>query len=548
MSYAAEVYFFTEEERHQIVKSLVADYYHAFAKDDDDYNAEPKDSDQATEDFAIMKTTTDAFRALFSDRREFSTVKKAHEFLQQAQAPDDKSIVNMLCLWTDELMSSILKRQDHVFAEASTTQSLLFDIAKYCYTVEQRDGLQPACPWPFVSFVKFGLDNRLLMHGISLLDVPGLSDTNKTRVANALKHLGRCTHGIVVAEISRAADEGFIRTHLTKGFLERGSGRTMLVLTHADELNEGSEVKMTAKEKARLTELREEESRLDELVTKQMKKMKGLRGTKKYAQMAKKEAIEDTYRKAEAATQEFLISLRSQGIVEELQNTYAELTPDPLPLPVFCVGNKAYKKHQAGYKTSDSHPPTVSVSATNIPKLREHMFLVPAEGVVNETRHLVSTQLPTLLSCFQLFVSKTHMDRKGEIEAIVLKPKDVFPGLLDSIFEKLYAEITTHILEPFMEEEDEWAVAARDLCRGWARAYPRNHLAFLKTQGCKRGKGKGAVGISWNNELLEINQAQIRDFFSDFLQALGGYPKEVVKVLANMATSMMAEIRSKSDS
>lgn len=443
MSYAAEIRFFSEEDRHLIIKSLVADYYHA----------RPKDGDQPIEDFAVMRTTIDAFRALFSTHKEFTTVKNAHEFLQQAQAPDDQSMVNLLCLWTDELMSSVLNGQDHVFAEASTTQSLLFDMARFCYTVQQGDGFRPPYPWPFVSFIKFGLDNRLLMHGISLLDVPGVSDTNVTRVRNAHTHLGRCTHGIVVAEISRAADEDSIRTQLTKGFLERGSGRTMLVFTHADEFSEGSEVKMTAKEKALLKELRQKETVLDEQVTQLSRRMKGLKGILKYALMEEKEVVADQLRKAEAATQEFLILRRNQDIEAEWQNTYAELTRDPVPLPVFCVGNKAYRKHQTGYRNSDAYPPTLSVPATDVPKLREHMFLDPIKGMVNETAHIVSTQLPTLLSRFQLFASMTQVDREGGIEAVITKPRKAVLGLLDSIFKKLYAEIRTHILQPFEDEE-----------------------------------------------------------------------------------------------
>ncbi|KAK5108895.1 hypothetical protein LTR62_007697 [Meristemomyces frigidus] len=135
--------------------------------------------------------------------------------------------------------------------------------------------------------------------------------------------------------------------------------------------------------------------------------------------------------------------------VKRMQVLYKELTPDPYALPVFCVGNAAYKKHQAGFQTDDSEAPNLSVEATNIPALRHHSWLAPTEAKVNETKHMVSIQLPALIVCFEMYVNRTHMGRKGEIRKTVMEPQSSCSKFVDDLGEALDARAEKTILEAF---------------------------------------------------------------------------------------------------
>lgn len=52
---AAEVHFFSQAERYEIIRSLAADYYRASGKDHEKSDGE-KDSDQSIDDFATTQT------------------------------------------------------------------------------------------------------------------------------------------------------------------------------------------------------------------------------------------------------------------------------------------------------------------------------------------------------------------------------------------------------------------------------------------------------------------------------------------------------------
>ncbi|KAK3646564.1 hypothetical protein LTR22_014196 [Elasticomyces elasticus] len=542
--YAAEVEFFPQHERHTIIAGLLADYYRASPKDIDPCDG-PKDVDQGIEDHAIMKTTTTAFRAIFNEHKEFATISATHDFLATAQSEDDEAILETLCDWADDLFNKSIGGDTGVRAQSSTAQNLLWDLAPYMYTLEERDGEPIVSLWPFVSHIKFGLDNELLKRNISILDMPGLSDSDKTRVKNAVNHMRRCTHYMIIADVSRCKDDKFIREHLAKGYTTRGPNRTILVLTHADTIDDASEVSGTSKDFQALDRLRAEMKVLDKKRMEIAAKIKAAKGLEKYEYMEAKDAVSLQIRQKRAKHEEQRIGMRSRSVMKEMQSLYRELTDDPFPLAIFAVGNLAYKKHQAGYSLEDPNPPSLSVEGTMIPALRQHLLMAPAEAKMNETRHMVDTQLSALISCFNLYVRKTHMARKGEVQKIVTAPRTAVVGLIEKALVNLNKAHEVAILEPLREMEDNWVEEARILCKAWAKMYSTGqHLQFLKREGIKAGKGKGASGISWNSESISLASGESRQMFSDFIQVIDQIPKEITRGINGMVNQMIHGIRS----
>lgn len=491
-----------------------------------------------------MRSTTEAFCALFNNKREFRNEETARTYLANATSEDDESLLQTLFAWADDLMDKTLQGVDHVFVEASTTQTLLFEVQQYVTTVGERDGSMVVSLWPFVSHLKFGLENRLLEKGISLLDLPGLSDANKTRVRNAHLHLRRCTHQVVVAEIGRAHDADFIRTQLTEGFQSRGSGRTMLVLTHADTIDDTSEVMGTTSEKRQLEVLRAKLCNTEEERSFVHKKIKSSTGDTKLALLEARDKFDEKVTNLKLEEQELRIATRSRRVSAQLKAFYGELTSDPVTLPVFCVGNRAYQKHQAGYSTADPNPPSLSVQGTNVPKLREHLCLAPAEGKLNETRRLVDNQLPTLLSCFKLYVSSTQLEAKDEIQDIIVAPQSIIAALVGQIFQDFSHEVDTKILQPYMKEEWDFTTHAGELCVKWARKYStREHFAMLKNHGLRNARGKTTVAVSWNKELLDHNVEVIVQCFADLRPMLEAWPIGTTKALRALVQEVELKIK-----
>ncbi|KAI7377916.1 hypothetical protein KC336_g19466, partial [Hortaea werneckii] len=377
----------------------------------------------------------------------------------------------------------------------------------------------------------------------TLVDLPGLSDANKVRVSNAMNHLRNCTHYMIVAEIGRASDDRFIRDHISRGFFTRGPGRTMLVLTHADSIDEATGVSGTPKEMEEIASMQQKVCELDERRSQIMAKIRSTKPPQKYVHMCERDEIDMALRQAQAQEQELRIHLRSRSVATEMKELYAELTPDPVPLPVFCVGNAAYRKHQAGYSIADPNPPTLTVAGTNIPRLREHLFLAPADGRSNEMQNLVVTQLPILLSCFRLYVSKTHMARKHEIRAIVVEPQHVLSDIIDQLFDRMMEDAEKNVLSPLMLDEHEWTMEAAKLCKLWVKQWSTNvHLNMLKKEGVRKN-GKNGQIISWNEELLAVKAEEMQGYFGDLNRAWEGYGNMITKEMTRLVTKMANRIR-----
>lgn len=492
-----------------------------------------------------MQGVVTAFRALFCTHPEFSSQEKAHDYLSQADSEDDGEVIDYLCTLSDNLMGSVL-RSNCIRLEADTPQSLLLDIEPFQHTVEGHESGVVLSLWPFVSHIKFGMECELLKH-VTLVDLPGLSDANKTRVANATAHLRTCTHYMVVAHIGRATDDKFIRQHLSRGFVTRGAGRAMLILTHADSMDEASEVVMTRIGQQQLDELQAKTLELEKRKLELNHKIKQLpRGMQKYEALEARDKLAKDLRVIANEHQEVRIRARSFNVTKQMESIYAELTPDPIKLACFCVGNLAYKKHQVGYALDDPSPPTLSVAGTQIPALRKYLLRAPMDGKLNETRNQIMVQIPAILGSCELYVAKTHMARKDEILRMVRDPQYNIHSIVDSVFDKLKADADASILSLFRLDEFAWTAEAQKLCHGWARAESTaRHLALLKKDGVRKGTKKNK-GVNWNNELIAINSAEIRQWFSNFNPCLEAAQKLIVKEVHGMATKMSNTIRCKS--
>lgn len=538
-SFAVDIYFFGPSERHDIVKALVGDYFRAKDHDTSDGS---KDPDQASDDLSTMQGVVAAFRSLFPTSAEFETVEKAHEYLSQATSEDDEEMIDTLCCMSDNLMAAILKGHC-IRAEADTPQSLLLDIEPFQHTVEEHEGGLLMSPWPFVSRIRFGLECELLKH-ITLLDLPGLSDANKTRVANAITHLRTCTHYMIVAHIGRATDDKFIRQHLSRGFQSRGSGRCTLVLTRADTMDESSDVVMTRKGQQMIDGFKAKIEELDKRKLELTHKIKKLqKGMQKYEAIEAKDAVAAEIRKTEAMIQEVRIKARSLNVSRQMATLYSDLTPDPVQLPVFCVGNAAYKKHQVGYALDDPSPPTLSVQGTNIPLLRQHLLRAPMEGQLNEMRNQVVRQIPAILSSCELYASKTHMARKDEIARIVTDPQLYYHSIVDSAFAMLKQDADRFVLSAIRSDELNWTADAQKLCDIWAKTYPTAaHFAMLKKDGTRKAT-KRVKAANWNAELVAINAAEVGQWFANFIPSIEVAQKQLVKEINQLATKMSEQIK-----
>jgi hypothetical protein len=509
--FAAKVFFFNPQQIRKIIGALLAKYYRAANKEDKD---DEDDDLQGTkvESFGEMRDTLAAFTALFCDKEEFESEELASKYLQQAKSENDPKMIDELVDWAGDVVQHHLDGNDFKLIESSTPEELLWALQPYTYQVGGMDGEGEVSPWPLVSVIDFGLDHPLLNEGVVFVDSPGLSDANAVRSRNAIKHHRTCTHKLVVAEIGRVEADANVRKNLELGYRTRGSGNTLLVLTHGDSIDPDTEVTGTPSEKKRVARL---DSDIKVLRTEKQKKTQ----ERQKLRQDDRDDIDEEIRSIGAEWKQKLsekevvkLGMRNRKVVSKMQDLYKKLTKDPKPLSAIAVGNQVYTKYQTGF--SDDEKPLLSVNETNIPALRHRLYTMPVEGRYNDTIHFAEVQLPTLVNSIELYCSQTHMVRKGEIEAIVLEPKKQVREIVRAALDQCKERAADKILTPMKLRESDWIKPARKICAAWKVTY-KGKLALLRKEGHEKGR-QGRKDTNWNAELADIGQDCLEGLFRDY--------------------------------
>lgn len=526
--FAAKVHFFDRDQIRDILRSLLVKYVRASGNnndkvkyendDDEDDDDDAGKGESKVESFGDQRDALTAFMALFCEYEEFESMTNAQAFLKKAKTEDDEEIINTLTNWAQDVVSGCLEGNSTLSFESSTPDELLWKLQPFTYQIGGLDGEGMVAPWPLVSVIDFGVEHPLLNEGVVFVDSPGLSDANASRAANAVKYHRTCTHKISVAEIGRAEADANLRSNLELGFRTRGSGKVILALTHGDSIDPETEVIGTPVEKRCLAKL------TDELAVLRKKKNQNTQERNR-APIEDRDDMDEVIRsivadmrKKQGEKDSLRVQMRNRKVIKNMQEIYRQLTQDPRPLVAFAVGNKVYQQYQAGFTADDK--PALSVKQTEIPALRRHLYNMPVEGRLNDTLHLSETQLPSLITTFELYCSRMHLAQKHEIETMILRPKDSLPELLSRAMGKLKYDVDSKILVPMKNEEGFWVKEARDICRRWKDDKTLRHILIIKKDGVRQPTRADNRAMNWNAELLEIRRQMLEGCFAELQSGL----------------------------
>jgi hypothetical protein len=532
---------FSPEEIREIFASLLAKYYHASGK----ARAEPEaceDSESDVDDYSDMHTVVDTFTALFCEHEEFETEDAAHQFLSGMKSEDDQEMRDRLHDWAIDLIAEVRGTNEVVDVEASTPESLLYNLESFTHIPSGEDRPRTPALWPVVSVIDFGLDHSLLEH-IIFVDTAGSTDANSTRAENAKKQHKLCQARIVVADISRAKDDMSLRQKLKAGYRSRGSGNTILILSRADSIDADTTLSGSRLEKATELKLKDEIERLRGEKNKLRPKLRGASVEERYDI---EESIGTLSRSIDATIAKLRglrLNMRNRAVLEHIKKQYKDLTRDARPLPAFALGNEDYKMHQAGYSVDQK--PAMSVAETGVPAARHRLFFHPTEGQLNEALHLANVQLPSVINYVELYCSRTHMDRKDEIEKILRVPMARTNKVLKNATEKFEEEMRRTVLNPMKVVEVRWTKQARALCKAWGKKHVKDQLSILKRHGHKQGRGKNATGVNWNAELIGIGEGDVEQFLHNLTQSLPDVFQELEKTIGGIVDETRMKIKSR---
>lgn len=233
--YAAEIEFFDSSICMRAIEVKLQLYFARLQKERD--GEEPSD-----EEIADTNTAIDFFVVLFRNHDEFSDQDSAEEFLATALSLRDSAILTKLRRWTTELLTKFAPSGNSLILGANTIEDLTDQYLPFTTRVDDAIyGGAPLdySPWPFVRIVRVLMHHAILDQGITIADLPGLTDYNKIRVKATSRYLRSCDYTICVGRIDRVETSNTFTKYYTDAFRRRRHGSVIFVITRTDDMRAG---------------------------------------------------------------------------------------------------------------------------------------------------------------------------------------------------------------------------------------------------------------------------------------------------------------------
>ncbi|KAI7195678.1 hypothetical protein KC363_g1356 [Hortaea werneckii] len=503
MPFRAVVKFFSRQERRYILADLIAAYYRASHVDEDSdsviFGSTQNGSEE--EDLNIRTDVANAFTSLFCDHPQCKDSSAVKQFLDSATSEDDPRILNQICDWADRAIRQVAGLTCDVVIEASTGGEMLKKLEPYSIYVEDDDGFEARSLWPLVSIITVHFDDPITRLGIVFMDVPGSTDTSRTRRMSVAKHKLLRTHVLIVTDAARAKDDPTVAKEV-KSMRNRGSGRVVVISPRSDVIGDSTIPPGTRRDKETVELLRKKVSQLEKEVNALDIKLCSADEDEEHRLLKEKRELDVRLKHAQNREKAHRIHMRSESNRQALQQKLEDVLKPQVQVPVFSISNLEYARHLKGFHAKNA--PILSVEETMIPKLRRTIFAFPNEARLNEAKFIHHQAIPRLLERLNLYSSRTAVDRKTDMESYVKAPLGKYAAIVDSVFASLSQQVQQSVLTPLIYEEQQWTERAMQRCNTWEIENDTSKFMALMKRDGKRQKSAKNPGVNLNAELSNI--------------------------------------------
>jgi GTPase SAR1 family protein len=344
----------------------------------------------------------------------WETLREVYPHLCTLPFPPPRQDVNVLL--EHEVIESKLGTEEQVHGTGFDNLELQLRPYLTSHTKIVKGETPKSSVWHLVDSVRiYGAFDVLASHAVSLVDIPGFGDANKTRTRRTEEYIRAADVVVLVADIKRAADDQVMRDYFAK-FLRKmiridGSMESLvIVLTGADvRINEDQLHYLDAKQRHVIQEMCQAIDRLnDSLVELQNSSIDWKTIATMSHDMAtirdyierqqRKEEITIQLRTAQAAKNTYIAHQRSEYVREAFLHLYHQVyysirkqdtAGEPPPLPIFCVGSTDFnqllgvnEQHRAPLVFTDPED-------TGIPQLCRHIHDFGRRNIFSDINALV---------------------------------------------------------------------------------------------------------------------------------------------------------------
>ncbi|KAG1750667.1 hypothetical protein EDD22DRAFT_1002569 [Suillus occidentalis] len=328
--------------------------------------------------------------------------------------------------------------------------------------------------WHLVDSVRiYGAFDVLASHAVTLVDVPGFGDANKTRTKRTEEYIKSAEVVVLVADIKRAADDQVMHDYFAKFLQQRiridGSMESLLiVLTGADvRINEGQLHYLDSKQRHVIQGMCQAIDRLnkslDELeISSADEKTIAPHDTASFKEFAERQQrmnqLTRQLKIQETAKNTYVAHQRSARVREAFLQLYRQVyfsiskqgaACEPPPLPVFCVGSTDFSQLLDTDKRRRAPIVFADPKDTGIPLLTQHIHDLGRRNVFSDIDALVDPKLTAyedeargLVERLKDTVYKTRLTSDDKIEKSMDKLEQVL-----NIEAKNAAEHSPNVIE-----------------------------------------------------------------------------------------------------
>ncbi|KAF2449101.1 hypothetical protein P171DRAFT_469260 [Karstenula rhodostoma CBS 690.94] len=489
--YLVEIYVYEKSYVLRIFEQALREFRSWQQSRQDDPNAEDDWDEEGNETTSTPDRLTSMMTEAFSFRPECSTPMTAKRFLVEESS--DTAVLESLEKWLDMVYSAI-KGQDHMqskiekgFATEDAVKKFIAPFVEKAY-LSWGVGTDLECyPYPFVEKTVVANGSKVLgkgevlVKGTTVVDSPGLGDTNKENVRRARFALKDADRVMIVTNMGRYLSREDVYSDIRFALKSRGPQNILLVITHSAEIKQDTskdairrnftKVELRAYESVKrqleevvkvYTSLIQQENAEDDGTT-----VTALQELKAHIRRKRKQRI-----KLANAEHELYVLARNRQTAEEFRNTLLLKTiwrPQYAPLIIVCIDNEEYKKWAPDYLNwapdGEYIGPRLSLEATGILKLREIIANFPAEGRRETLRHYVHETWPCMINSIEMCGTVPMSERKAQVDDAFARLRQNIVTLVEARYHELVMEHIASVKKGMLDQEKscaEHGVASHD--------------------------------------------------------------------------------------
>jgi polyhydroxyalkanoate synthesis regulator phasin len=364
---------------------------------------------------------------------------------------------------------------------------------------------------------------------VTLVDLPGISDTNQSRVELTYEFIRSCNYIWIVAPIGRVVDDATVFQLLSR-YGKVSSNRMLCVIcTHSDD-------GIIAQENKIVNMFKQEDQDVEPFVvlSERMKAKKSeittlkaqIAKIKKKKNRATKKQMLDVREEEERIkdlTREFarLESEHFAMVTEQLQDAMQSHLLVGHVLEVHCISNS----HYAALNRFGIRGPRLTAETTGIPRLRANTIALMAPQLLTTLEKYITFEVKSMLGDLDVLLSTASTDRRVEVLALADQPRGKLSAMVDARISSHARSIETMAEGTFQPAMPGASRAALEQLAKKEKKHWKTISAFIHNDG--NHQTKLCPKESWNENFMK----SLRDVVLGSLDSLGETRAQITEAL-----------------